>query len=358
MNNYDFQGKLLRVLLQIPAFATRANRDTLLISLPQDLLVGITRDDNLIADINSIIKTLDAIGQLDNGEWPLAIVIRNAMLFAPLNTSLGHQLEELIVSFENSFNIKPLTPLTSEEILIGPDERLPVDFFEQGLLAQLAVARLYVPRYVNGYPSGAVSGTGWMFSENLMLTNYHVIAARTSTEQAPSKEDLKRQSQNTVAWFNYNHLDGPHVDYKCIELIHSSPTLDFALLHLSSKSENSQVPLNHWGVLKHAEKSTFPIGVRLNIIQHPLGFEKKMAIRGNFFVKRNTNNPAFIQYITDTEPGSSGSPVFNDQWEVVAMHHASVRVKEYTHLGQTIQFHNEGIELTKIITILQSANIL
>ena len=32
----------------------------------------------------------------------------------------------------------------------------------------------------------------------------------------------------------------------------------------------------------------------------------------------------FLHYRTDTAPGSSGSPVFNDQWEVVALHHSGV----------------------------------
>ena len=28
-----------------------------------------------------------------------------------------------------------------------------------------------------------------------------------------------------------------------------------------------------------------------------------------------------VQYSTDTEPGSSGSPVFNQDWEIVGLHH-------------------------------------
>lgn len=32
----------------------------------------------------------------------------------------------------------------------------------------------------------------------------------------------------------------------------------------------------------------------------------------------------FLHYRTDTAPGSSGAPVFNDQWQVVALHRAGV----------------------------------
>ena len=35
-----------------------------------------------------------------------------------------------------------------------------------------------------------------------------------------------------------------------------------------------------------------------------------------------------MHYETDTAPGSSGSPVFNDQWEVVALHHSGVPRKD------------------------------
>jgi endonuclease G, mitochondrial len=36
----------------------------------------------------------------------------------------------------------------------------------------------------------------------------------------------------------------------------------------------------------------------------------------------------FLHYATDTEPGNSGSPVFNDQWEIVALHHSGVPATE------------------------------
>jgi endonuclease I len=48
---------------------------------------------------------------------------------------------------------------------------------------------------------------------------------------------------------------------------------------------------------------------------------KQLALRENQVLDILEN---FVHYHTDTAPGSSGSPVFNDQWELVALHHSGV----------------------------------
>jgi endonuclease I len=63
------------------------------------------------------------------------------------------------------------------------------------------------------------------------------------------------------------------------------------------------------------------LGDSLNIIQHPKGETKQIVLRSNQLVDLMPN---FAHYVTDTEPGSSGSPVYNDQWEPVALHHSGV----------------------------------
>ncbi len=63
-------------------------------------------------------------------------------------------------------------------------------------------------------------------------------------------------------------------------------------------------------------------GSRLNIVQHSGGGPLQYAIRNNFFVQTG-HTPEFIRYQTDTEGGASGSPVCNDAWQAVALHHAS-----------------------------------
>jgi hypothetical protein len=53
----------------------------------------------------------------------------------------------------------------------------------------------------------------------------------------------------------------------------------------------------------------------LFILQHPSGDTLKMANGG---VKRTSGT--WVDYEVDTLPGSSGSPVFNNRWELVALH--------------------------------------
>ena len=54
-----------------------------------------------------------------------------------------------------------------------------------------------------------------------------------------------------------------------------------------------------------------------------------------------------MQYVTSTLNGSSGSPVFNDGWEVVALHHAGGNIPEPTTHRR--YFRNEGILAQKIL---------
>ena len=57
-----------------------------------------------------------------------------------------------------------------------------------------------------------------------------------------------------------------------------------------------------------------------------------------------------VQYLTDTEPGSSGSPVFDKEWNVVALHHSGGWVSEPGAVDPNRQFYrNEGILIDAVI---------
>ncbi len=63
----------------------------------------------------------------------------------------------------------------------------------------------------------------------------------------------------------------------------------------------------------------------------------------------------FIHYETDTQPGSSGSAVFNDEWMVIALHHSGVPDPK----DSTKYIANEGIRISSIVQFVmnQSQNL-
>jgi endonuclease G len=48
--------------------------------------------------------------------------------------------------------------------------------------------------------------------------------------------------------------------------------------------------------------------------------QKKIGIQKNFIVGIDKNH---LHYTTDTTPGMSGSPIFDNDWNLIGIHHAS-----------------------------------
>jgi len=93
------------------------------------------------------------------------------------------------------------------------------------------------------------------------------------------------------------------------------------------------------------------VGDRVYIIQHPNGSPKKIGMINNEirFVDDDV-----VQYLTDTYAGSSGSPVFDERWRLVALHHRWV---EYKRQGE-IEYRNQGRRITRVAAGLSAAGIL
>jgi V8-like Glu-specific endopeptidase len=57
---------------------------------------------------------------------------------------------------------------------------------------------------------------------------------------------------------------------------------------------------------------------RIYVIGHPGGGTLSFSLQDNELVNYKD---AYIWYRTPTEGGSSGSPIFNSQWELLGIHH-------------------------------------
>ena len=108
----------------------------------------------------------------------------------------------------------------------------------------------------------------------------------------------------------------------------------------------------------------------MNIIQHPRGQPKQVALRDNQVTDLLQN---FLHYRAGTEPGSSGAPVFNDYWELVGLHHSGVPRRDpktnevLTRSGAVWDrknerdvdwIANEGVRLSQILVRLKAAALV
>src|SRR5262249_45016455 len=123
-------------------------------------------------------------------------------------------------------------------------------------------------------------------------------------------------------------------------------TLDFALVAVADPQ--TAAPFGFLPLVGQTGKVA--ISEFASIVQHPRGRPKEVALRENRIVDVL---PAFLHYDADTEPGSSGSPVFNDQWEVVALHHASTQ-----GAPPAKAVVNEGIRVSELVTAITAANLV
>jgi V8-like Glu-specific endopeptidase len=84
---------------------------------------------------------------------------------------------------------------------------------------------------------------------------------------------------------------------------------------------------------------------RLYVIGHPKGGPLQFSMQDNLLL--DSENPR-LHYRTPTEGGSSGSPVFNQQWELVALHHAGKKDMKKLNGKEGAYEANEGIWIQAI----------
>jgi hypothetical protein len=143
--------------------------------------------------------------------------------------------------------------------------------------------------------------------------------------------------RGTTARFDYDAEDEPGVTVEIVREVASDRELDYCLLQLASADPAR-------GFLVEADSAR--ADTCANMIEHPNGRPKQIVVRNNVI---HTVGDESIQYFTDTEEGSSGSPVCDDSWRAIALHRSWARVKDVRFQGRQAAYVNEGTPLTAII---------
>lgn len=199
-----------------------------------------------------------------------------------------------------------------ERIIGKTRDFLFVEFLEKGLAASRSVGRV-VTKLGNGRFS---YGTGFMVSPHLLLTNHHVLPSAGEAGQSSIEFDYQRDRFGRDLTVHTFPLE-PATFFL------NDKALDFALVAVSPNGDGGPLSRYLWCPLR-PDAGKIVSGEPINIIQHPKGDRKQVVVRENRLIDSLDGADIFYHYEADTEPGSSGSPVFNDQWEVVAVHHSGV----------------------------------
>lgn len=198
------------------------------------------------------------------------------------------------------------------ERILGTNDLVDVVYLKRALNAAAGICRLII-RDDWGREIGY--GTGFKVSSRLILTNQHVLT------------DIERAA-NALAEFDYelDLLGNP----KSVTRFRLSPQkyflsspyqeLDFALVAIEEEPVFGLKRLSDYPVLPLiGQLGKINPGEFVTVVQHPGGQPKQIALRENELLKIEHQ---FLLYQSDTAQGSSGSPLFNDSWQVVGLHHS------------------------------------
>ncbi|MGO4630650.1 trypsin-like peptidase domain-containing protein [Streptomyces sp. 2RAF24] len=309
--------------------------------------------------IRSDLRTVNRVERLIDGTVPLEVWLRNALT---LTTQPGpvavfqRALDDVSrdASGEPELLGDYLFGEVKEEIVFR-DDTVPFEFLQGGFRAGAAVARISVPPYESGAPLQPAyphAGTGWLIAPGLLVTNHHVVNARTRTPGTPraqvADDDLQLQVRNSRSRFDYGSDETETEEATAGALVAWDEALDYAIMRLSA--EQPQRPVLRVSTVPLAPGGSEQVAV--NIIQHPGGRPKRVALRNNLVYQADERD---VVYFTDTRGGSSGSPVLDDGWTVVALHRGTKRIEEVDFQGRATAFVNVGTQMSRVLTHLRES---
>lgn len=162
-------------------------------------------------------------------------------------------------------------------------------------------------------PQGVASG--FLVSPDLLLTNWHVIPDASCAVGMHANFGHQRTDRGTAAGTLFA-LD-PNRFFTAHE------RLDFALIAVRPEGPRGETLEGIAPVRLIGSPGKIQTGDPMHVIQHPGGGPRQYAVRNNRLVDI-LEADGFLHYESDTLKGSSGSPVFNAYWELVALHHCGV----------------------------------
>src|SRR5690606_36005169 len=194
------------------------------------------------------------------------------------------------------------------------DDLVAPHFLKLALVASRCVCRISVRG-----PSGGLLGygTGTLVGPGILLTNNHVLEHASDAAL----------SEATFGFETGTSSSGEEriVRFQPGRLFITDVALDFTFVAVAPTDMHGRSIDDLGYIALNQEEGKAINGEYVNVVQHPNGGPKMFALRENRIIDVLAN---YLHYAADTAPGSSGAPVFNDQFEVVALHHSGVPARD------------------------------
>lgn len=283
----------------------------------------------LPARVMEVIRWAEGRGRTDE-------LVRAAHEGNPGNPRLQQFWHGYLGSTQRQVTRDALERLTSSAI----DLKNPVKWRDQMARAESCVCRILV--------DDTPAGTGFLAGPGLVITNHHVIErcdeAQIQAEfgyriAADGKlEDGERHAVTgpALARQPYSSVDGQYPR----TALPGPDELDYAVLPVGGQPELAMVDGRARGTLAPSAAPRLSPGALITIIQHPLG--ERLQFAYDQVIEINGNQTR-VTYKVQTRKGSSGSPCFDADWNLVALHHGGD-----PRTGVQIGEYNEGIPITAI----------
>lgn len=263
------------------------------------------------------------------------------LLAAKLNAGVDYSTQP---DLDDKDGWKEFNEINLEVLTTRKSTLLPISFLQTGIRKSMSVAKVEL-----NARGSASTGTGFLFQiqgdpGTYFMTNHHVISDKKDAKNARVVFNFELDEDgNTKASESFT-IDRDGVWF-------TSPTseLDVTVFQLDKSAQ----------LAKYGYLDLIPVDVPefefVNIIQHPGGMWKQISLYHNVVT---SSTDRIVQYLTDTLKGSSGAPVFNSAWDVVAIHHSGGNKKGNENLLPVgFKSRNEGIRINKIIEFFKDQTV-